>query len=126
MSMIGKTLGHDQIWIWDLTRRTVTQLTFDENANAFPLWTQDGRQVVYGTRLLSSQRELSMKPADGIGNVQKLGTFSLSPVPSSWSGDGKSVIMEEVPGDAIHVGHKPGRQVHDGQRSQAQRKGLYK
>jgi eukaryotic-like serine/threonine-protein kinase len=98
VAFVATTGGHDQIWIWDLPRRNVTQLTFDENTNALPLWTQDGRQIVYGTHLISSQRELIMRSADGTGNVQKLGTFSSLPIPSSWSGDGKSMIVEEAPG----------------------------
>lgn len=88
--------GNGQIWVWDLMRKTVTQLTFDESGNGMPLWTPDGRQVLYQTSRSGSQYELNVKAADGTGNVQKLGTFSFMLVPSSWSGDGKSVIMMEL------------------------------
>jgi serine/threonine protein kinase len=96
VALVASAGGNTQIWVWDLMRKTVTQLTFDESGNIFPLWTRDGRQVLYQTNRSGSQYELNMKAADGTGKVQKLGTFSFMPGPSSLSGDGKSVIMSEV------------------------------
>ena len=37
------------VWIWDLERETLTQLTFDEGIDDFPLWTPDSTRVVFGS-----------------------------------------------------------------------------
>ena len=53
------------VWIWDLARETLTQLTFDEGVDDFPLWTPDSARVVF-----RSTREgggLFWKAADGNG-----------------------------------------------------------
>ena len=35
------------VWIWDLARETLTQLTFDEGVDDFPLWTPDSARIVF-------------------------------------------------------------------------------
>ena len=37
------------VWIWDLARETLTQLTFDEALDAVPLWTPDSARVVFAS-----------------------------------------------------------------------------
>lgn len=58
------------IWIWDLARETLTQLTFDEANDNYPLWTPDSARVVF-----TSGREgggLFWKAADGTGQVERI------------------------------------------------------
>ncbi len=35
------------LWIWDLGRTTLTRATFDPASDAFPVWTPDGRRVIF-------------------------------------------------------------------------------
>jgi serine/threonine-protein kinase len=35
------------IWIWDFARQTLTRLTFDPTPDRFPVWTVDGRRVLF-------------------------------------------------------------------------------
>ena len=37
------------VWIWDLERKTLTQFTFDEGVDNFPLWTPDSARVVFAS-----------------------------------------------------------------------------
>jgi serine/threonine-protein kinase len=37
----------NDIWIWDLTRETLTRLTFDPRLDRMPAWTPDGRRIVF-------------------------------------------------------------------------------
>ena len=58
------------IWIWNLADERVTQLTFDEATDQFPLWTPDSARVVF-----QSSRDgggLFWKAADGTGQVEQL------------------------------------------------------
>jgi serine/threonine-protein kinase len=41
--------GHD-IWVYDLGRDTRTRMTFDGKLNQGPIWSPDGRYIVYGTQ----------------------------------------------------------------------------
>jgi serine/threonine-protein kinase len=58
--------GQD-IWVYDLTRDTMTRVTFDGKVNLAPTWSPDGRYIVYGT-----QEGLSWTRADGAGKPQLL------------------------------------------------------
>ncbi len=95
VALVASTGGNSQIWVWDLKHKTITQLTFDESGNVSPLWTRDSRQVLYERNLSDGQYEINMKAADGTGSTQKIGTFPFIPVPYSWTGDGKSLVMLE-------------------------------
>ncbi len=75
------------IWIYDLARRSRTRLTFGNARDWDPAWTSDGTGVVFWD---GATRALSMKAADGTGEVVRLVEQNLvdSGVPSI-SNDGK-------------------------------------
>ena len=78
------------VWIWDLTRETLTQLTFDEGVDDFPLWTPDSARVVF-----SSSREgggLFWKAADGTGQVERLKEGRARP--QAWAADGRLIFEQ--------------------------------
>ncbi len=78
------------IWIWDLARETLTQLTFDEADDRFPLWTPDSAHVVF-----QSSREgggLFWKAADGTGQVEQLKDGRARPY--AWAADGRLIFEE--------------------------------
>ena len=35
------------IWIWDLVYKNLTRLTFDDGNDLCPLWTHDGKRIVF-------------------------------------------------------------------------------
>jgi serine/threonine-protein kinase len=104
---VALTIGaspRENIWIWDVVRETPTRLTLDEGTdNATPLWTPDGKRVVY-----TSSREnillgdLYWRAADGSGEVEKLAS---SPgrglLAYSWSRDGKALVLWELTANPI-------------------------
>ena len=78
------------IWIWDLAREAFLQLTFDEGVDDFPLWTEDGTRVVFG-----SSRDgggLFWKAADGSGQVERLKEGRARPY--AWAADGRLVFEQ--------------------------------
>ena len=78
------------IWIWDLARETLTQLTFDEADDDYALWTPDSARVVF-----TSSREgggLFWKAADGTGQVERLKDGLARPY--AWATDGRLIFEE--------------------------------
>ena len=58
------------IWMWDLARRTLNQLTFAPSGYFFPVWTPDGRRLVFG----KPEGYMFWQSADGTGAIEALGT----------------------------------------------------
>ena len=82
--------GNTDIWIWDLERETLTQITFDEAVDDFPLWTPDSARVAF-----RSSREgggLFWKAADGTGQVDRLKDGAARP--SAWAADGRLIFEQ--------------------------------
>ncbi len=82
------TSGTSELWIYDLTRGSLTRLTSEQGSSINPLWTPDGRRVVYRSNKAGTWN-LYWRPADGSGAEERLTTADESDTPSSWSPDGK-------------------------------------
>jgi serine/threonine-protein kinase len=63
--------GSDDIWIKQLDRGPFERLTF-AGTNIRPMWTADGRNVVYLSRADSGNEDVYAKRADGTGGSAKL------------------------------------------------------
>jgi eukaryotic-like serine/threonine-protein kinase len=76
-----------QIWVYDLSRDTLTRLTFEGTNNIDPLWTPDGKRIVFK----GNNNRLFWQPADGSGPPEELTKSELGPnsVPGSFSPDGQ-------------------------------------
>ena len=68
MAAVG---NDDDIWIWDLSRRTMSRLTIGADAAAYPVWTADGRHVIYGENV-NGVPDLFRRAADGTGVAERL------------------------------------------------------
>jgi hypothetical protein len=109
------TSGNPDIWIWDIVRENMTRLTFDEAADLMPLWTRDGKRIVFYSNREASLGGVYWKSADGTGTVEKLGSApDASVAPASWSGDGKTLVVMEItagnadtPGMNFNIGTLP-------------------
>ncbi len=99
------TGGNEDIWIWDLARKTMTRLTFDEEGDFTPIWTPDSKRIVYLSYRENAVGGIFWKAADGTGDVEKLASEpSRRTVPSSWSKDGKTLALVELTADpAVNV-----------------------
>ncbi len=63
---------HD-IWMWDLARQTLSQLTFDPAPDFSPAWTPDGRRLVFFSQR-GREPGLFWQPVDGTGTPERLAT----------------------------------------------------
>jgi serine/threonine-protein kinase len=91
--------GQD-IWTWDLTRGTLTRLTFDAAVDSHPVWTPDGEQIVFGSNRSSSDgqaspRSLYRRAADGTGAVERLTEGPNPQFATGFSPDGEILVLTE-------------------------------
>lgn len=84
--------ANDDIWVYQLNRGTLTRITFGGGNSDYPIWTPDGKRLVYVSERGRSIKLFS-KPWDGSGNEETLGeTLNLDV--GSWesvSPDGKTL-----------------------------------
>jgi Tol biopolymer transport system component len=88
-----------QVWVHDLARGTTTRLTV-ERINTNPVWSADGKRVVYASSSIgvNANGTLTSVAADGSAPPVTLMGESASPSPTSVSADGKLVIGVRSPG----------------------------
>jgi eukaryotic-like serine/threonine-protein kinase len=79
------------IWIYDLSRDTLTRLTFQPGN--LPLWSSDGKYVTF-----TDTKNIYWQPADGSGKAERLTAFNEEGQHNtgSWSPDGQVLAFEEI------------------------------
>jgi eukaryotic-like serine/threonine-protein kinase len=82
------------IWTYDLTRDRLTRLTF-EGWNLWPVWTPDGKRVVYASNRAGTTWDLYVRPFDGSGTERVLLTKAGSQVPRDVSKHNDVVWVED-------------------------------
>jgi eukaryotic-like serine/threonine-protein kinase len=89
--------GDRDLWILDLTRGTTMRFTFGPDANDYPIWSPDGKEIVF-----SSNRDgvfnLYQKSTDGSAPEQLLLRTNEDKKPTSWSRDGRFLLYESAQG----------------------------
>ena len=89
-------LEDDDVWVYHLTRDTLTRLTFDPADEIFPTWTPDGTRVAFGGATLP----LSWKAADGTGEVETLAEGTAQ-YPQAFTPDGGTLVFEKRGGGNV-------------------------
>jgi Tol biopolymer transport system component/predicted Ser/Thr protein kinase len=64
--------ANDDIWVYQLGRGTLTRLTFGGGNSDLPIWTPDGKRVIYVSER-GRVYSIFSKPWDGSGAEEKLG-----------------------------------------------------
>ena len=85
----------NDIWVWDLARQTLTRLTFDPSVDVFPVWTPDGRRIVFSSPRGPSVPNLFWQPADGTGMAERLTTSTVTQYANSFSPDGTRLLLQD-------------------------------
>jgi serine/threonine protein kinase len=91
-------VGNEDIYVWDFVRKALTRLTFDKTREMVPIWTPDGKRIVYfSTHEDVNAGGVYWKAADGTGAAEKLCSApDRMLMPWSLSRDGKSLLMQEL------------------------------
>jgi serine/threonine-protein kinase len=84
------------IFVYEWTRDALTRLTFEQGEQWHPLWTPDGRRIVYRWSEPGGTLNLYWRRSDGGGNVQRLTNGRNPQIPGSWHPSGRFLIYVET------------------------------
>jgi Tol biopolymer transport system component len=84
-----------QVWLYDLTRETLSRFTFGGDYNSAPAWTPDGKRLAFSSTKDGPQN-VFWQLADGSGGLERLTTSEYPHVPMSWSRDGQLLAFIEI------------------------------
>jgi serine/threonine protein kinase/Tol biopolymer transport system component len=95
--------GNLNIHIWDIAHANMRQLTFDKFDNTQPLWTPDGKSIIYESRH-NDGIGLYRKEVDGNGEDEIIAPSSQKMFfPNSWSSNGKILVFTEWNGTNLDI-----------------------
>jgi eukaryotic-like serine/threonine-protein kinase len=86
------------VWTYDMQRGSSKRLTFDAALDGDPVWSPDGKRILFA----SSRRgvfQLYIKKADGGEDEKRLplnASDKADQYPSSWSNDGRYILYEQT------------------------------
>src|SRR5215469_2701318 len=87
--------GKSDIWVLDLKRQTRTRITFGPWLQANPVWTPDGKYIIYSSvRSAGTVPHIYKKAADGSGTEETVLDIpaNFSQIPTSISRDGRYLV----------------------------------
>jgi Tol biopolymer transport system component len=90
--------GNSDVWVQDLARGVSSRITFDPETDNLPIWSFDGRRILWPSRR-SGSFDLYIKAASGAGQEEQLIAMgTANGWATDWSRDGKFVLYQR-PGD---------------------------
>ncbi len=84
-----------QIWLYDLSRETLTRFTFEGDTNIRPVWIPDGKRIAF-TSDKEGPLNIFWQLADGSGGRERLTSSEYTQFPISSSADGQLLAFVEV------------------------------
>ena len=97
----GKQVGvaitgqETQLWSYDLSRETLTRLTFDGTLNLNTIWTPDSKSIIFQSNKDGPPNIYSQR-ADGSGGLERLTSSDFVHFPVSISPDGQLLAYGEI------------------------------
>jgi serine/threonine-protein kinase len=83
------------LWVWDVVRLTLTRLTFNRGLDTYPVWTPDGRRLLFASDR-DGARNLYAQAADGTGAVERLTTIPNTQNATAITPDGTRLLFTEA------------------------------
>jgi Tol biopolymer transport system component len=82
------------LWVWSLTRTTLTRLTLDAAREINPIWTPDSQRLIFSSTRAGPDN-LFVQAADGTGTATRLTESSNTQYPTGITPDSTQVIFSE-------------------------------
>jgi serine/threonine-protein kinase len=99
-----------EIWLYDVSRETLSRLTFGGNSD-FQIWCPDGKRVTFASNR-AGPWAIFWKLADGSGPDELLMRTEHSVVPHVWSPDSRLLLFSQEAGSGYTIGVLPLRGQH--------------
>ena len=82
------------IWTYDLNRNVSTRLTFGKQADVAPIFTKDGKNILFSSSTNGGSYNPFIKNANGTGDAKPLINLNFIAFPVDISPDGNFVLLE--------------------------------
>ena len=92
---LGVRGQENDVWVWDFASETLTRVTFGSGLDWAPVWTPDGRRLVFSSQSGGGVGSVFWGSASGAGAAERLTQSPSIQVPSSVSPEGTQVIFTE-------------------------------
>jgi Tol biopolymer transport system component len=94
------------VWVYEWARDTMTRLTFDPRNDSHPVWSPDGRRIVFSSargdkRPGGLRGNLYSQRADGTGEAERLIESESGQLPTSWHPTGKFIAFQQASPPAV-------------------------
>ena len=94
IAVIMRDAGRD-VWIWDVGRRILKQLTSDAGPNYLPAWFPDSKRLAFSA-MIGDVSQIHWQAADGSGIARALTQGPRWAFPNAISRDGSSLVLMDV------------------------------
>jgi serine/threonine-protein kinase len=84
------------LWIWEIRRHLLTQVTSDAGSDVLPVWSPDGQRLVWGSDRGGGLTNLYTQSADGTAGLERLTDSPTSQRPSSFTPDGTRLVLNDA------------------------------
>jgi serine/threonine-protein kinase len=85
----------NDIWIWSLMRQSFARFTTGPFLDMAPVWSSDGRRIIWTSTRNSANPALFWQAADGTGSPERLATSARAQFPSAALPDGRGLLFSE-------------------------------
>ena len=92
--------GDSDLWLLDLARGTSLRFTFGPRAADFPVWSPDGKEIVFASNR-DGVYNLYRKPADSSKDEELLLKSNENKRPYAWSPDGRFLVYGVFSGNLV-------------------------
>jgi Tol biopolymer transport system component len=93
--LVQQSTGQNiDLWLFDLERNVPTRLTFDPEIDSMPIWSPDGRRMIFNMPRGGGQ-SLVIRNVDGGAPDEPLLAGNVVAITSDWSPDGQFVLYKQ-------------------------------
>ena len=95
VAVFRRVSGNTDIWFYETARRAWDRITFDPRDEIFPIWSRDGRRIVFASRRGEMDLYWLLLGAPP-GSEELLLSTSQLKVPMDWSPDGRFLLYDSL------------------------------
>jgi Tol biopolymer transport system component len=92
----GGAAAKPDLWMWTFDQKLMTKLTFDKERDMYPIWSPDGRRIVFVSNRVDGIPQIYRKDASGAGREERLTDSPNGKISMDWSRDGRHVLYRQM------------------------------